>query len=55
MENKSTHGLRLDQLADLLRAAVADDPKPEDAQPKVENGGRKTEDGTPKSENNGPP
>ncbi len=37
MEGKSTHGLGSDQLADLRRAMVAEDPKPDD-------GGRRAED-----------
>ncbi len=52
MESKSTHGLRLDQLANLLRAAVAEDPEPQDKSPKpddegqkADGGGQKTEDG----------
>jgi hypothetical protein len=50
MESKSTHGLRLDQLADLLRARVAEDPKPQDGGPKPNDRRRKSEDGGLKTE-----
>jgi hypothetical protein len=50
MESKSTHGLRLDQLANLLRAAVVKDPKPEDKSPRPDGEGRKSEDGGQKTE-----
>jgi len=45
MEGQSTHTLRLDQLADLLRARVAEDPKPQDGGPKPNDRGWNSEDG----------